>query len=507
MKLNLAEIFYQQAALQPEHPAILGPDEETCISYGMLQKEIQSLADELLAAGIRSGMNIGLHYPGGQAYIVFTYALWACGACVTPIAMELATEEKEQILQNIVIDAVISTASCELFAAFTLGKAVVLTEKACLRTVKAFRAPPAELAALNPAFIRFTSGTTGDAKGVILSHETIFARIQAANQGLHISSKDRIVWLLSMAYHFAVSIVSYLSFGASIILCKNSFGSTILHAANRHKATFIYAAPTHYELMNHDRSSQTLPELRLAIVTTAYLRPEIAEAFYHRFGLAPNETYGIIEVGLPAINLDAPKEKRGSVGRLLPGYRIKLHAPGENGAGEIMLCGPGLLDAYYQPWKPRESILEEHGGWLATGDLGFLDEAGYLFIVGRSKEMISVAGMKFFSQEVETVLERHPAIQAACVFGVKARRLGETPMAHLVLADNHEPPDEEQLKKYCGDSLASYKIPDQFRWVDSLARTASGKLIRNAHKLLSLEIRNSNDEPTTAAARAHYKSL
>lgn len=484
MTLNLAKVFYQQAALLPEHPAILGPHSDTCISYGALQQEIQTLAERLLAAGIHSGMNVGLHYPGGQAYIACTYALWSCGACVTPIPMELAIEEKQHIFQHIAIDAVISTQGCDLCTAFTVGEAILLTEKACLLNLKVLCIAPTGLAGLNPAFIRFTSGTTGDAKGVILSHETIFARIQAANQGLHIDSGDRIVWLLSMAYHFAVSIVAYLSFGAAIILCKNSFGSTILQAANRHRATLIYAAPAHYELMSHDRSDQTLSSLRLAIVTTAYLRPDIAEAFYQRFGLAPNETYGIIEVGLPAINLDAPKEKRGSVGRVLPSYSIKLNSPGEDGIGEIMLFGPGLLDAYYRPWTPRDLILKQHDGWLATGDLGVIDDAGYLFIVGRSKEMISVAGMKFFSREVETVLECHPAIQAACVFAVKTRRLGETPMAHLVVADNHEPPDEAQLKKYCSEHLASYKIPEQFQWVDSLARTASGKLIRNADKLL-----------------------
>jgi long-chain acyl-CoA synthetase len=487
MTLNLAEIFFKQSVLMPEHPAILGPHEHTSISYGALRKEIQTLAEQLLAAGIHPGMNIGLHYPGGQAYIVFTYALWACGACVTPIPMELATEEKQSIFQHIAIDAVITTADCRLFAALAPGEAIPLTEQACLLNLKALRTSPAELAGLNPAFIRFTSGTTGEAKGVILSHESIFARIQAANQGLRIDANDRIVWLLSMAYHFAVSIVAYLSFGATIVLCKNSFGSTILQAANRHHATLIYAAPTHYELMSHDRSEQTLSGIRLAIVTTAYLRPDIAEAFYQRFGIAPNETYGIIEVGLPAVNLDAPKEKRGSVGKLLPRYSVKLESPDENGIGEIMLCGPGLLDAYYQPWKPIDVILNQHGGWLATGDLGFIDEDDYLFIVGRSKEMISVAGMKFFIREVETVLERHPAIQAACVFAVKTRRLGETPMAHVVLADNHEPPDEDQLKAYCGEHLASYKIPDRFHWVDSLARTASGKLIRNTDKLLTTQ--------------------
>jgi len=485
MPLNLAELFLRQAAAQPGHPAILGPQEGAAASYADLQTEIQTLAGQLGAAGIRAGLNVGLHYPGGQAYIAFTYALWLCGACVTPLPMELADEEKQQILRHIAIDAVISAAGFDLFADVVVGAAVPLTEKAFLLRVKPLREPPPELAGLSPAFIRFTSGTTGDAKGVILSHETVFERIQAANQGLRIGPADRVVWLLSMAYHFAVSIVAYLTFGATIVLCKNSFGSTLLQAANRHRATLIYAAPAHYDLMTHDNGGQTLPpSLRLAIVTTAYLRPEVALAFRQRFGVSLNETYGIIEIGLPAINLDRPGEKQGSVGKVLPAYEVKLAGQNEEGIGEILLRGPGLLDAYYQPWRQRAQILQQRGGWLATGDLGVIDGDGFLFIVGRSKEMISVAGMKFFPQEVEAALERHPAVQAACVFAVKTRRLGETPMAHLVPADGSEPPSEAELKEYCSQHLANYKIPEQFQWVDSLARTASGKLIRNADKLL-----------------------
>ncbi len=484
MSFNLAKIFFQQAATQPDHPAILGPHEDTSITYGAFQRDIQRLVEQLHQAGIRKGMNIGLHYPSGQAYIAFTYALWACDACVTPIPMELANEEKQQILHHIAIDAVISMV--QLSDVLTpIGETIVLTEQACLLKVKALCEPPPALVGLNPAFIRFTSGTTGDAKGVVLSHETIFERIQAANQGLHIGPDDRIVWLLSMAYHFAVSIVAYLTFGATIILCKNSFGITILQSANRHQATLIYGAPTHYELMTHDRSTQKLPPLRLSIVTTARLFPEVADAFYQRFGLPLNETYGIIELGLPAVNLDQPREKQGSVGKLLPAYSIKLRHQGDEVAGEILFRGPGLLDAYYDPWQPRAAILQH--GWLATGDLGVMDDAGFLTIVGRSKEMISVAGMKFFPQEVETVLESHPTIRAACIFGVKAPRLGETPMAHIVLTEGTEPPSETELKDYCTQHLASYKIPSQFQWVNRLTRTASGKLLRNANKLFNTD--------------------
>lgn len=100
--------------------------------------------------------------------------------------------------------------------------------------------------------------------------------------------------------------------------------------------------------------------------------------------------------------------------------------------GAILLRGPGMLDAYYEPWQPREAILAQHAGWFATGDLGEQDTEGYLYIRGRAKEVISVGGMKFFPQEVEAVLVAHPAIQAACVFRVPDPQLGDVPHAHLV---------------------------------------------------------------------------
>ena len=154
-------------------------------------------------------------------------------------------------------------------------------------------------------------------------------------------------------------------------LARNSFGVTLLTAAARHQATLIYGSPTHYNMMIQDDTGASLPaELRLAIVTTTALRTEIADAFYTRFGLTLNETYGIIELGLPAINVSRAKEKQGSVGKVLPAYELRLdRAPGE-AQGEITIRGKGMLDAYYSPWKSRDAILQQNDGWFRTGDLG-----------------------------------------------------------------------------------------------------------------------------------------
>jgi long-chain acyl-CoA synthetase len=482
MKLNLAECFFQKAEQQADHPLILGQEAEDKTSYAEFGEEVQLLAKQLEDAGVSSGNNIGLHYRSGRDYIAFVYAIWDCGACVTPLPFELTASETQQIFQHIHIDAVISSADfLDQISVPIQATAQTLTHQAVFTKIAAICTAPSQLIEINAAFIRFTSGTTGDAKGVVLSHESIYERIHAANQALQISENDRILWLLSMDYHFTVSIVAYLTFGAGIILPKNSFGITILTAASRHKATLMYGSPTHYNLMTQDDTGAVLPsELRLAIVTTTALSVKIADAFYERFGRVLNETYGIIELGLPAINVSHLREKQGSVGRMLPDYELQLDClPGQQ-QGEITICGKGMLDAYYSPWKSRNAILQH--GWFKTGDLGKLDEDGFLYIVGRSKEMISVGGMKFFPEEVEAVLENHPAIHAACVFGIQERRWGNV-KAHLVLEEGKTAPDENELRTYCIQYLTNHKIPRYFQWVERLTYTASGKNIRAPEKL------------------------
>ncbi len=478
--MNLMDTFCETVEKQPNHPAIIGPGNEDFTSYAQLQEKIEFVADRLTTNGIGPNSCVGLHHPSGLEYIILTYAIWRCGACVVPIPVELVPEEKHRIGREICLDTIISKLGMySVIEGFQNGKPMPIFEDIIVVPVKSFREHPPNFFSINPAFLRFTSGTTGASKGIVLSHETVYDRIHAANDGLCIGPEDRITWLLSMAYHFTVSIVSYLSFGATIILCKNHLGATIIQTTASNKGTIIYGSPVHYQFMAQDRSSLMLPDLRLAISTTTSLQAEIAEAFYHRFEIPLIEAYGIIEVGLPCISLNNDKYKLGSVGRVLPTYELHMEDVGlGNELRAIHLRGKGFLDAYYEPWQTREEIMPN--GWFVTNDLGRLDDEGYLYISGRSKDVINVGGMKFFPQEVEKVLESHPAVKEACVFPHHHKRLGDVPHAEVVFAKNNKnPPTVNELKDYCRQCLTGYKIPEDIRFVDALIRTASGKLIRS----------------------------
>jgi long-chain acyl-CoA synthetase len=476
--MNLYNLFHETAQRQPDHPAVFGPGPDMALCYGDLDETIRATSRRLGEAGVAPGDCVGLHYPSGTQYIIFSYAVWRCGGCVVPIPMELAAEEKCDICRQISLEFVISPAGAAAFAGpFCRGPATSVAERSIIVPIRSPCEHPAGYSHAASAFIRFTSGTTGASKGVVLSHQTIYDRIHAANEALAIGPEDRVVWLLSMSYHFTVSIVAYLTFGAALILPANRFAAAILDAARRFLATFIYASSNHCALLAAYEASLPLPTLRRIVSTTYPLDSADAGAFRQRYGLPVTQALGIIEVGLPCINLDFAAEKSDSVGRVLPAYELRLDDVGLGpGLGEVLFRGKGMLDAYYRPWRQRDQILAD--GWFRTGDVGQIDADGCLFLRGRCKDVITVLGMKFFPQEVEAVLTSHPSIEAACVFANRHPKMGEVSCAHVVAKSGSDKGGlQRELRQLCARRLASYKIPESIEMVDSLQRTASGKIL------------------------------
>ncbi len=477
MSSLLYDLFHKTAVKQADHAAILGPV-RYAITYGELDRMISDTSEWLRQTGVKEGDCVGLHYPSGSQYIILNYALWRCGASVVPIATELASVEKTEIFRQIALNFVISGRGRLTFAdPHRCGDPAPVAEDAFITALASPCDQPPEFDAIDTAFIRFTSGTTGLSKGVVLSHRTVLERIEAANEALHIGSDDRVLWLLSMAYHFTVSIVSYLTYGATIVLPDNHFASAVIAACRRHQATLIYASPTHWGILAAYPTPSPLESLRLAISTTTSLDIPVADKFRKNYGPPLTQALGIIEVGLPCINLDFAETKPDSVGRVLPAYELRLVDVGlGDSLKEIYVRGKGMFDAYYRPWRPRGQIVND--GWFATGDIGELDSDGCLYIRGRRKDVISIMGMKFFPQEVEAVLGSHPAVAAAVVFTEHDSRRGEAVHAHVVCkAGTSSPALRDDLRTWCKARLAFYKVPEVIEFVDALAQTASGKVL------------------------------
>ncbi|HEX8296853.1 MAG TPA: AMP-binding protein [Chthoniobacteraceae bacterium] len=437
-----------QSRMNPEAVALISSGEQ--ITYRALFARVEAAAARLAGLPAR----VALDCPNGAEHVVQALAIVRAGKCLVPVAGELAGPERERLFRETGVGAIIGAdGAIRELAAQPLGF------------------DEAALSAWNPAFIRFSSGTTGRSKGVVLSHETLLERVTAANRGLKIGPADRVVWILPMAHHFAVSIMLYLLHGATTIIENSHLAENILAAGIEHGGTVLYGAPFHHAMLAAESSARAWPTLRLAVSTAATLPLATAELFHARFGLPLSQGLGVIEVGLPLLNLERAREKPGSVGRPLPDFSVRL-----NDEGELLIRGPGMLDAYLQPWRTREEILSD--GWFRTGDLARIDAEGDIHLLGRSHSVINVAGLKCFPEEIEAVLCELPQVKSARVSGRPNPRFGAVPVAEIVPRDPANAPTPGTLAAHCRRALARYKVPLEFRLVDSIPLTPSGKIQR-----------------------------
>jgi long-chain acyl-CoA synthetase len=501
--MNIFEIIKKETDKHRHLIAVVEGQDQIC--YGALIAAAEQVAESLRCEGVSRFHRVGLLCADGIDYIVTSLAILSLSAAIVPISPELTAEEIATVIDRIDVDFIVAEprlldpikgtrAVTEIFPAekgeqitsnvlkgetHRLPSADFIHKVFSITQRTVTKRPPTGYFTSNPAFIRFSSGTTGTSKGVVLSHEAIIDRTDAADRGMRVTSKDTVLWVLSMSYHFVVTILLFLRRGAKIVLCSHRFPEALIEGIIVHQGTFIYASPFHYNLLSRTDllAGDSLKQVRMAISTAMKLPEQIAEAFSNKFGFELTEAYGIIEVGLPFIKMSGGRDKRGSVGRALPGFELRLDTRDEDGVGEIFIKGKGMLDAYFSPWQRREEIL--HSGWFRTGDLGKIDADGFLFIVGRDKDVINFAGMKIFAQEVESVINQHPRVKESLVYGIPHPQYGELPTAKVVLLDENADDDLlDNVRRFCYQKLAQYKVPKEFHPVDCLQKTASGKIKR-----------------------------
>jgi acyl-CoA synthetase (AMP-forming)/AMP-acid ligase II len=481
--MSLADILHASAARHAHRAAVTDARTGGSLTYEGLAREAERVAAFLASHGVARGHRIALLSPNGLAYVPAAFGLLAAGACVVPVPLNLAPAEMAALLGDIDVNGCLFAPGVE---AVGPGPAAVSLEGgACDGFTFEWRAReapgPPGLRALDPAFIRFTSGTTAQCKGVVLSHAATAARVEAADAVLRFTPDDRILWVLPLAYHFAVTIVAYVKAGAHIVMCPDTLPHAIVDSIRQSRASVLYASPFHFERFGRLDRTGPLDSLRLALSTSAPIASTVMERFESAYGVPVAQAYGIIEAGLPCINVRSGDSPATSVGRPVPGYEVAVFSddgtrlrPRE--AGEIGVRGAGLFSAYYAPWQPREAVMRD--GWFLTGDIGRLDEQGALYLEGRKKSVIFVAGVKFFPDEVEACINAFPGVVESRVVGEPHPRLGQVPRAEVVPAAGGC--DLDALKAHCARALSVYKVPLQFTVVSAIARSPGGKILRRA---------------------------
>ena len=471
----IMEEIRAQAQKMPDHPALVAVQADgtdKVISYAQMMIEVDKAAAILKAAGVKKGERCGMLADQGIPFIIQALGILEAGLCFVPISDDYDGEALGGFAR-----------SCSLH---------YLVRENENFTLKRFENPgyvdgqeDKEYLSIEPAYLRFTSGTTNQRKGVLIGHPSILARLAGANQALKIGPNDRIMWMLPMAHHFVVSILLYLRYGATILLPAGYLPRPILELANTWKASVFYASPYQYDMLAKDKSELMLPDVRLAISTASGLNVQVAAAFHQRMGVALSQALGVIEMGLPVINIERALEKPLSLGRVLPDYQVWLRDDDgtpvtpdgtPEALGEVCIRGPGCFDAYLNPWTPSKKILEPDG--FRTGDQGYFDPEGNLFLVGRRHNRINTAGMKFFCEEVEAVINQFPGVRESRVMGKVHPRVGEIAVAEVVPENPAEMPEIKELVRHCQKHLAMHKVPMTFTIVTELPYTPTGKIRR-----------------------------
>jgi len=478
--MTLSDVLYTSGERHAERAAVTDVRSGRAMTYGALVRESRAVAGFLRTQGVGPGHRVALVAPNGSSYLPAAFGLLETGACVVPLATNLVPAEMAEIIRQIDVNACLSAPAVR---GATIGQRSRVSGGACdgftFEWIDRGAAGPSELSGLDPAFIRFTSGTTDRSKGVVLSHEATLARVEAADRVLRFTAGDRIVWVLPLAYHFAVTIVAYVRAGAHILMCGDTLPHAVIDATRRFEATVLYASPFHFERLANLGATDALKSLRLALSTSAPISQAVIGTFEAAYGVPVAQAYGIIEAGLPCINTRIDGLPASSVGRPVPGYEVVVVS--EDGTpvparerGEVAVRGAGLFSAYYRPWQPREGVTRD--GWFHTGDIGWQDESGALYLAGRRNTVILVAGVKFFPEEVEDCINRFPGVKESRVFGDAHPRLGQVPRAEIAL--DAPGVDLDALQAHCAGALSSYKVPVEFTIVPAIAKTPGGKVLR-----------------------------
>ncbi len=476
--LNVYQSLATGSAKWPNNIAVF--DEYGSLTFAELHQQTEQLKNKLITHGIKSNQGIGLLIKNNRYFLIGLYAGIGCGAVVMPIATQQKTEEINKAITEAKLHYLLSD-RIDLYADKKEALEINLFQQSVFIS-SAGKAPEEKTVDFihHPAVMRFTSGTTGEAKCVVLSHKSVIERIEAANEGLKLNETDRVVWVLPMAYHFIVSIMLYVRYGVGIIICNDFLAESILENIRQHKGTLLYASPMHIRLLATHPKETSVTSLQRVISTTTSISSAICEAFKLKYKLPVIQAFGIIEIGLPIINIDRSEDHPEAVGYSLPSYEINILDESLNPLpsgepGLLAIKGPGMFDGYLSPITLRDDVLKN--GWFLTGDYATRSVDGLIEIKGRKKVVINVSGNKVFPTEVEEVINTYPGVVLSKVYGQPHALLGEVVVTDLIL-QNSSSFSEDEFIMHCRQLLSSFKVPHRMNIVDHIEMTTSGKIKR-----------------------------
>lgn len=504
----LPELLRRSARNFPDKAAVSFPD-GVRLSFGELDRQSDRVAARLAQLGIGRGDRVGLISENDPASLVVWWGVMKTGAESVDMpaqsgqaVLEGVAEEarpKALFAQTRLLPKLLAGGKPAAFPPLMLGTAdgradaegAGLTFLALEDLVADGSAPVPALHG-DPdavAMIVYTSGTTGRPKGVMLSHRNLYSNISAANELVGLTDRDSILLVVPFYFiHGRMQLLTHMMISGTVFVSGGfQFPTSVLDELLKHQVSGFSGVPYHFlTLMERTKLKSTpLPNLKYVLVTGGALAPTSLQELQRMIPTAGIHTaYGQTEAS-PRITWLGPQvmfTKLGSAGVPLPGVTVEIvdgrGDPLPRGEiGEVMASGPNIMTGYVSGDERTSGRIDERGR-LCTGDLGRFDEDGYLYLVGRSSDMIKTAGERVFPKEVEDVIAAHPSIAECAVIGVKDPLLGEKIVALVVLK-----PDTELtlkvLREHCVLSMPFVRAPRELKVVPHFPKTASGKINRS----------------------------
>jgi long-chain acyl-CoA synthetase len=457
-------------------------------TYAEFNAAVDRVAAELARRGVRRGHTVSILLPNCPEFLFVWFAAQKLGALAGVINTRLKVPEIEYIVRDSGARLMVTVLEHEPAARQLSaggGLDVVLADE----LVQAARPGvlPSEPELGDPATIVYTSGTTGKPKGVLLSHANLCANALSCGANVELSERDRGLCILPL-FHVngtTVTVLMPLAVGGSIVLTTGFSASAFFPLLARHRATYFSAVPTVFSmLLNRPReelSGLDLGSLRFAICGGAPIAVETLKAFEEKFRMVILEGYGLTEAtcGACVNSLDGPR-KPGSIGIPLGGTELAIFDDQDRELpayqrGEIVVRGPSVMLGYHK--LAEETARALRGGFLHTGDIGYVDDEGHFYIVDRKKEMIIRGGENISPREIEEVLYAHPSVQDAAVIGIPDPIWGEEVKAFVVPRPGHASSVEEILA-FCRVHLADFKMPKTLEFLAEMPKGATGKILK-----------------------------
>ncbi|MFJ7664103.1 fatty acid--CoA ligase family protein [Lysinibacillus sp. NPDC097162] len=512
--MNLVSCVRQQAAEQPEKIAYHFMGKDT--TYGEFEQTIGRFAQGLQDLGVQKGDHVAFLLGNTPHYLIALYATMRLGATAIPVNPIYTPDEISYILRNgdvkavIALDALLPLVEvgvqafpevetfvvCET-TADVAEKVAALSEEAKAKThlfskiiARATESlEPADVADDETAIILYTSGTTGNPKGAMLSHGNVYSNARDVSTYLGYRADDRIIATLPVFHVFALTVVvnAPLISGATVLLAPRFSPSEIFTLAKEQQATVFAGVPTMYNFLHllPEGKPEDFSTIRLAISGGASLPVALLHNFEQKFNVRVSEGYGLSEASpVTCFNPLDRERKAGSIGTSI--NNVENRVVDINGrevpvgeVGELVVRGPNVMKGYYK--MPEETAMAIRDGWLYTGDLAKVDDEGYFYIVDRKKDMIIVGGYNVYPREVEEVLFAHDNIVEAAVVGYPDPNFGEAVHAYIVLKEGTATTADDILE-YCAKHMVKYKVPKVVEILDELPKNTTGKILRRSLK-------------------------